>query len=38
MAFIVQAMAFTLEPPAHYELTLTLLVMVPPAYVGVGLL
>ena len=38
MAFIVQAMAFTLEPPSHYELTLTLLVIVPLAYIGVGLL
>ena len=38
MAFIVLGMAFTHKPPARYELTLTLLVMVPLAYVGVGLL
>jgi hypothetical protein len=38
VAFIVLGMAFTHKPPARYELTLTLLVMVPLAYVGVGLL
>lgn len=38
MVFIVLAMAFVLQQPSRYELTLTLLVMVPLAYVGVGLL
>ena len=37
MAFIVLAMAFALQQPSRYELTLTLLVIVPLAYVGVGL-
>ena len=38
MASIVLSMAFWLKPLTHYELSLTLLIMVPLAYVGMGLL
>ena len=38
IAFIILSMAFWLRPLTHYDLNLTLLVVVPLAYVGVGLL